>query len=160
MPSICLGTAIAFMPRRQRLWPGIKTQGLKVIFDFLKSHRLDAMSIQPIANSRTTKTSLLCQLAAIFTGIFGQNVVGRGCICVLRFWKTALTRGGSQICHPPSPIAYVRIINNFLREMMLFTSKIVHRYSQLIKIDLRNQSISVYRLTTPVMYTFNRLYVV
>ena len=81
------------------------------IFAFLKSHQFDVF-IQPIANSRTTKISLLCQLAAIFTGVFGQNVVGRGCICVLRFWKTALTRGGSQICRPPGPIAYVRIINN------------------------------------------------
>ena len=52
---------------------GIETQGLKnVIFDFLKSHQFDA-SVLLIANSRTTKISLLCQLAAIFTGIFGQN---------------------------------------------------------------------------------------
>ena len=40
-----------------------------MIFDFLKSHRFDVF-IQAIANSRTTKISLLCQLAAIFTGIF------------------------------------------------------------------------------------------
>ena len=52
---------------------GIETQRLKkVIFDFLKSHQFD-VSIQPIVNSRTTKISLLCQLATIFTGIFGQN---------------------------------------------------------------------------------------
>ena len=51
----------------------IETQGLKnVIFDFLKSHQFD-VSIQPIANSRTTKISLLCQFAAILTRIFGQN---------------------------------------------------------------------------------------
>ena len=51
----------------------IETQGLKkVIFDFLKSHQLD-VSIQLIANSRTTKRSLLCQLAVIFTGIVVQN---------------------------------------------------------------------------------------
>ena len=50
---------------------GIETQGLKrVIFDFLKSDQFDA-SIQLIANTRTTKTGLLCQLAAIFTGVFG-----------------------------------------------------------------------------------------
>ena len=36
----------------------IETQGLKkVIFDFMKSHQFDA-SIQPIADSRTTKISL------------------------------------------------------------------------------------------------------
>ena len=52
---------------------GIETKGLKkVIFDFLKSHQFD-VSIQPIVNSRTTKISLLCQLATIFTRIFGQN---------------------------------------------------------------------------------------
>ena len=52
---------------------GIETQGLKnVIFDLLKSHQFDA-SILLIANSPTTKISLLSQLAAIFTGIFGQN---------------------------------------------------------------------------------------
>ena len=52
---------------------GIETQGLKnVIFDFLKSHQLD-VSIELIANSPTTNISLLCQLAAIFTAIFGQN---------------------------------------------------------------------------------------
>ena len=50
----------------------IETQGLKnVIFEFLKSHQFDE-SIQPIANSRTTKISLLCQFAAILTRIFGQ----------------------------------------------------------------------------------------
>ena len=66
------------MPRRQRLWPGIETQGLKkVIFDFLKSHKFD-VSIQPVANSQTTKLNLLCQLAAIFTGVFSQNVIGMG----------------------------------------------------------------------------------
>ena len=49
---------------------GIETQGLKnVIFDFLKNHQFDA-SILVIANSPTSKTSLLSQLAAIFTGIF------------------------------------------------------------------------------------------
>ena len=31
------------------------------------------MRIQSIGNSQTTKISLLCQLAAIFAGIFGQN---------------------------------------------------------------------------------------
>ena len=52
---------------------GIETQGLKnVIFDFLKSHQFDA-SILLIANSPTTKISLLSKLAVIFTGIFGQN---------------------------------------------------------------------------------------
>ena len=51
----------------------IETQGLKnVIFDFLKSHQFDA-SIQALANSQTTKISLLCQFAAILTKIFGQN---------------------------------------------------------------------------------------
>ena len=51
----------------------IETQGLKnVIFDFLKSHQFD-VSIQPIAKTRTTKTSLLCQFAAILTRIAGQN---------------------------------------------------------------------------------------
>ena len=34
-------------------------------------HQFD-VSIQPIANSRTTKISLLCQFAAILTRIFGQ----------------------------------------------------------------------------------------
>ena len=48
----------------------IETQGLKkVIFDFLKSHQFD-VSIQPIVNSRATKISLLCQLAAISIGFF------------------------------------------------------------------------------------------
>ena len=52
---------------------GIETQGLKnVIFDFLKSHQFD-VTIQLIANSPPTKICLLCQLAAIFTGISGQN---------------------------------------------------------------------------------------
>ena len=51
----------------------IETQGLKnVIFDFLKSHQFD-VSIQPIANSRTTKINLLCQFAAILTRIPGQS---------------------------------------------------------------------------------------
>ena len=51
----------------------IETQGLKnVIFHFLKSHQFD-VGIQPIANSRTTKISLLCQFAAILTRIFGQK---------------------------------------------------------------------------------------
>ena len=45
---------------------GIETLGLK-------SHQFN-VSIQLIANSRTTKISLLCQLVAIFTGIFGQNL--------------------------------------------------------------------------------------
>ena len=45
----------------------------KMIFDFLKSHQLD-VSTQLIASSRTTKTSLLCQLEAIFTDIFAQNL--------------------------------------------------------------------------------------
>ena len=50
----------------------IETQGLKnVIFDFLKSHQF--VSIQPIANSQTSKICLLCQFAAILTRIFGQN---------------------------------------------------------------------------------------
>ena len=47
--------------------PGLKN----VIFEFLKSHQFD-VSIQPIANSRTTKISLLCQFEAILTRIFGQ----------------------------------------------------------------------------------------
>ena len=39
----------------------IETQGLKnLIFDFLKSHQFD-VSIQPKANSRTTKISLLSE---------------------------------------------------------------------------------------------------
>ena len=51
----------------------IETQGLKnVIFDFLKSHQFD-VSIQPIANSQTSKIWLLCQFAAISIIIFGQN---------------------------------------------------------------------------------------
>ena len=56
--------------RLRGLW---EFQGLKnVIFNFLKSHQFD-VSIQPIANSRTTKISLLCQFAEILTRIFGQN---------------------------------------------------------------------------------------
>ena len=51
----------------------IETQILKkVIFDFLKSHQLD-VNIQLTASSQTTKITLLCQLAAILTGIFAQN---------------------------------------------------------------------------------------
>ena len=38
----------------------------------LRRHQFD-VSIQPIASSRTTKISLLCQLAVIFTRISGQN---------------------------------------------------------------------------------------
>ena len=50
----------------------IEIQGLKnVIFEFLKSHQYD-VSIQPTANSRTTKMSSLFQFAAILTRIFGQ----------------------------------------------------------------------------------------
>ena len=50
----------------------IESQGLKnVIFDFLKSHQFD-VNIQPKANSRRTKISLLCKSAAILTRIFGQ----------------------------------------------------------------------------------------
>ena len=37
------------------------------------SHQLD-LSIQLIANSQTTKISLLCHLEAIFTRVFGQNL--------------------------------------------------------------------------------------
>ena len=62
-----LGRAILFYASAANAL-GIETQG----FDFLKSHQFDA-SIQLIANPRTTKISLLSQLAAIFTGIFGQN---------------------------------------------------------------------------------------
>ena len=52
---------------------GIETHSLKnVIFDFLRSHQFD-VSIQLIADSQMTKISLLCQLAASFTGVFGQN---------------------------------------------------------------------------------------
>ena len=51
----------------------IETQGLEnVIFDFLKSHQFD-VSIQPIANSQTSKICLLCQFAAILTRTFGKN---------------------------------------------------------------------------------------
>ena len=51
----------------------IETQSLKkLIFDFLKSHQFD-VSIQPLVNSPATKISLLCQLAALITGLFGQN---------------------------------------------------------------------------------------
>ena len=50
----------------------IESQGLKnVIFEFLKSHQFD-VSIQPTANSRTTKISSLFQFAAILTRIFCQ----------------------------------------------------------------------------------------
>ena len=76
--TFSLGAAIAFMPRRPAKALGIKTQGLKkVIFDFLKSHKFD-VSIQPKANYLTITLSLLCQFAAIFSGVFGQNVIGRG----------------------------------------------------------------------------------
>ena len=45
---------------------GIETQGLKkVTFDFLKSHQLDVI-IEIIANSRTTKITLLCQIGSDF----------------------------------------------------------------------------------------------
>ena len=85
LPSVRQGMAIAFMPRRLAKALGIETKGLKkVIFNILKSHQFDSLdyqplfgfdvSIQPIANSRTTKITLLRQLAAIFTGIFGQNL--------------------------------------------------------------------------------------
>ena len=113
---------------------GIEIQGQKKeIFAFLKSHQLD-VSIQPIANYRTTRISLLCQLAAIFTDVFGQTKMSLvGAVYACRGSGKQLTRRGSQICHPPSPIAYVRIINNLLRELMLFTSKIVQRHSQLKK---------------------------
>ena len=56
---------------------GIETQGLKKV-----SHQFD-VSIQPIVNSRTTKISLLCQLATIFTRIFGQNSQQRAA-CIAR----------------------------------------------------------------------------
>ena len=39
-------------------------------FEFLKNDQFDA-SIQLVANTRTAKADLLCQLAAIFTGVFG-----------------------------------------------------------------------------------------
>ena len=58
---------------------GIETRDLKnVVFDFLKSHYFDA-SIQFIANSRTTKISLLWQqfVLEILSKIYNNyNIVG------------------------------------------------------------------------------------
>ena len=70
----------------------IETQGLKnVIFDFLKSHQFD-VSIQPIANSRTIKISLLCQFASILTRIFGQNSQLLQCKMGLLAYTTSTVR--------------------------------------------------------------------